>query len=118
MSIKYILILLIILVLIYKLSTNKCENMNYIKKDCPIGFVPSLNQKACVLPGEKLPGQKIICDSSHKYVDGVCRIPLYNRNIPAKWCVNNTKTGIKLCEHINKNINYTKKRCPKNLYNY
>ena len=84
-----VIFLLVVLLIVYMLTSKKNENMNYSR--CPPGFHVSLNKHACVLPGEKLPP----CLEGQKYVDRACRYPLENTPIPDGWHINYTDTGIK-----------------------
>jgi hypothetical protein len=61
---------------------------------CPTGLQLSINGKACVLPGEKLPP----CNEDQVFTDNVCRQRLpysYSLQRMPGWTFNNTLTGIK-----------------------
>jgi len=59
---------------------------------CPDGYTLSLNEHACVLPGEKYPP----CLSTQRHADGACRYKLDpDTNPPSGWYINHKHTGIK-----------------------
>ena len=82
-------VIIVIIIIVYLLHTQcKKENMTY--SYCPYGFEVSLNQHACVKPGEK----KKPCKSGQIHADNVCRYPIREHEVPKGWHLNYTGTGI------------------------
>jgi hypothetical protein len=109
------LVVVVLVVVVVVMCNNKNEDfrinkndlsMIYTTKNCPKGFVPSLNTYACVLPGEYLPDDTYVYVLPGKYLpgdtytylftdDGAFRKLLGDTPIPSGWHINTSGTGIK-----------------------
>lgn len=86
-----IAVVVIFVIAIVIIAKNKNEGLSgVLYSQCPPGFTVSLNNLACVLPGE----HEFPCSNGQLYVDDSCRYPVEYKNVPVGWILNHTKTGI------------------------